>query len=148
MKARYVPDLSKQMAQCEANYLRLMKLMPDLDECDARRFQLSWPDHQVRLSLIVEERFKYTTSVLVSQQHDHDSPWLEAPELVVRLYHDARAAEVICQRRRKQLAGVYAYPNKLMCHPDEKLQLNQYLGEWLGHCLKQGHLIEPVFVNA
>lgn len=147
MKRKYIPDLTKQMAQCEANYMRLMKLMPDLDECDERTYQVSWPDHQACLRLEVEERFTYTSTLLVSQQHDHESPWLEPPTLVVRLYHDASMAEVICMRRRKQLAGVYSYPNKQMSHPDEKIQLNQYLGEWLSHCLSHGHLMEPVFVG-
>lgn len=146
MKRKYIPDLQKQMAQCESNYMRLMKLMPDLDRVDERRFQVSWPEHQAYLRLSVEERFTYTTTLRVSQQHAHDSPWLEAPELVVRLYHDANTAEVVCLRR-KQLAGVYAYPNRQMRHPDEKVQLNQYLGEWLTECLSHGHSVEPVFVG-
>ena len=146
MKRKYIPDLRKQTAQCEANYMRLMKLMPDMDEVDERCFYVSWPEHQARLRLEVEERFTYTTTLRVSQQHDHDSPWLDAPVLVVRLYHDATAAEVVCLRR-SQLSGVYRYPNQQMYQPDEKIQLNQYLGEWLTHCLSHGHVMEPVFIG-
>ncbi|MEH6575910.1 MAG: DUF1249 domain-containing protein [Amphritea sp.] len=143
MKKRYIPNLVKQMAECEANYLRLMRLMPDLDTRDEREFEVHWHLQRSTVRLQVEERFKYTTTVQVSQSLGHR--WLEAPCLIVRLYHDARAAEVICMKRRKQLKGVYSYPNSNMHHPDEKAQLNQYLGEWLSHCLSHGHLAEPVF---
>ena len=146
MKRKYIPDLRKQMAQCEANYMRLMKLMPDLDRVDERCYRVTWPDHQASLCLEVEERFTYTTTLKVTPQHDHDSPWLGSTQLVVRLYHDANTAEVVCTRR-KQLSGVYSYPNKRMRQPDEKNQINEYLGEWLTHCLSHGHMMEPVFIG-
>jgi hypothetical protein len=146
MKRKYVPDLSRQMAQCEANYARMMKLLPDLDVCDYREFQVYWRQHQVVVRLEVEERFTYTSTVVVKQLHEGGSSWLSTPTLVVRLYHDATMAEVICLKSRRQLSGVYGYPNRNMHHPDEKAQLNDYLGEWLNHCLNHGHHNEPVFV--
>jgi uncharacterized protein YqiB (DUF1249 family) len=145
MKRKYIPDLSRQMSMCEANYVRIMKLMPDLDDCDQREFQVSWPDHQAFLRLQVDERFKYTSTVLISHSYENSSPWLESPGMVVRLYHDASMAEVICMQKRKQLSGVYPYPNQKMHQPDEKVQLNEYLGEWLRECLSHGHVMEPVF---
>ncbi|OMH38328.1 DUF1249 domain-containing protein [Motiliproteus sp. MSK22-1] len=157
MKKKYVPDLSRQMASCEANYLRLIKLMPDMDKCDERFFHVLWHHHRATVELSVEERFAYTTTIKVQQRYDrleHDESsqssasdseqnysqhaWINMPALIVRIYHDARMAEVICQQRR-QLKGCYPYPNKQMHHPDEKAQLNQYLGEWLTQCLAHGH---------
>jgi len=143
MKKRYIPDLVKQMADCEANYLRLMRLMPDLEQCDEREFEVHWHQQQSIVRLRIEERFTYTTTVLVSQSFD--SSWLEAPRLVVRMYHDARAAEVICLKSRRHFRGVYSYPNDRMHQKDEKAQLNQYLGEWLSHCLTHGQAAEPVY---
>lgn len=125
--------------------MRIMKLLPDLDNCDEREFQVSWPEHSAYLRLKIDERFKYTSTVLVSHRYETNSPWLESPGLVVRLYHDASVAEVICMQRRKQLSGAYPYPNPNMHLPDEKLQLNEYLGEWLSECLRYGHLMEIVF---
>lgn len=143
MRRRYIPDIVKQMADCEANYVRLMRLLPDFDNCDEREFEIHWQDQHSVVRLQVEERFTYTTTVRVSHLLEHD--WLKAPCLLVRMYHDARAAEVICIVRGKQLRGVYQYPNMDMRHPDEKAQLNQYLGEWLNHCLNHGHVTEAVF---
>ncbi|SIQ73027.1 DUF1249 domain-containing protein [Marinobacterium stanieri] len=147
MKRKYVPDLKRQMAQGEANYLRLLKLLPDLDSCDQREFLVELDGQRVRVRLEIDERFTYTTSVVVSQQYENASVWLESPRLVVRLYHDARVAEVICTRQRRQLSGVYSYPNQQMRYPDEKAQLNAFLGEWLSHCLAHGQLLEEVFAE-
>ncbi|QEQ95655.1 DUF1249 domain-containing protein [Neptunomonas concharum] len=146
MKRKYVPDLTKQMAVCEANYARLNKLMPDLEGCDRREFQIEWGEsHQAHIRIEVEERFTYTTTLQISQNLKGASDWLDSPALVVRLYHDAAMAEVICMKRRRQLSGVYPYPNREMHQPDEKVQLNNYLGEWLSHCLNHGQMLEPVF---
>jgi len=144
VKRKYVPDLKRQQALGEGNYMRLLKLLPDLDHCDLREFQLVHEGHRALVRLQVEERFTYTTTVVVSHQYENVSEWLDAPRLVVRLYHDARVAEVICMRRR-QLSGVYPYPNRQMHQPDEKSQLNTYLHEWLSHCLAHGQLMEEVF---
>lgn len=136
-RKKYVPDLAKQMASCEANYLRLIKLMPDLDECDHRRFNIDWHEHRATVELTIEERFTYTTTVRIQQRYEQQS-WIEMPTLIVRLYHDARMAEVVNSQHHRQLRGSYAYPNKQMHYPDEKAQLNQYLGEWLCQCLAHG----------
>jgi uncharacterized protein YqiB (DUF1249 family) len=126
--------------------MRLLKLLPDLDHCDQREFQLVHEGQRALVRLQVEERFTYTTTVQVSHQYDNVSQWLDAPRLVVRLYHDVRVAEVICMRRRP-LSGVYPYPNRQMRQPDEKAQLNTYLHEWLSHCLAHGQLLEEVFAE-
>ena len=146
MKRKYVPDLKSLQALGEGNYVRLLRLLPDLDQCDRREFQLVHEGHRARVCLEVEERFAYTTTVVVSHRYDNASVWLEAPRLVVRLYHDARVAEVIGMRRR-QLSGVYPYPNRKMHQPDEKNQLNTYLHEWISHCLRHGQLLEEVFAE-
>lgn len=136
-RKKYIPDLSKQMASCEANYLRLLKLMPDMDDCDQRTFHIQWHEHQARVDLTVEERFTYTTTIRIDQQYENQE-WIEMPILLVRLYHDARMAEVVCSEHRRQFHGRYEYPNKKMRYPDEKAQLNQYLAEWLTQCLSHG----------
>ena len=141
LKKRYVPDLKAQMASCESNYYKLMRLMPDLDTCDLRRFQVSWHQHRAQVEIRVEERFAYTSTLRVEQRYE-DNRWVQMPALIVRLYHDARMAEVICRKQRRQLQGRYSYPNAQMHQPDEKAQLNRYLGEWLSQCLLHGHSSE------
>lgn len=145
-RKKYVPDIGKQMASQEANYLRLLKLMPDIDECDQRSFRIQWHEHQARVELTVEERFKYTTTLRIEQSYEAQQ-WIKMPILQVRLYHDARMAEVVSSEHRRQLRGSYEYPNQRMRYPDEKAQLNQYLAEWLTQCLTHG-LCEEIPVYA
>jgi hypothetical protein len=64
----------------------------------------------------------------------------------IRLYHDARMAEVNSSQNIRWIKPRYDYPNKKMHLPDEKQQINQFLKEWLQLCLQQGQV--PVcFLN-
>ena len=84
----------------------------------------------------------HTTTLCVRQEHS--LPWLPVPQLEVRVYHDARMAEVVSAENARRLHIRYPYPNAAMHQPDEKSQLNLFLGEWLSHCLACGHEPQPV----
>ncbi len=143
-KPNYAVDLKKQMAECEANYLRLMKLLPDLDESQQWHFAVSDESlHLGELVIKVTERSKYTTLLRIFQK-DSWGHWLSQPELSVRMYHDARMAEVVGYQKQRHFEGRYLYPNDKMRQPDEKLQINLFLGEWLAHLQQYGHIAEPV----
>ncbi len=145
MKRKYIPDLTQQMAICQLNYGRILRLLPEMQASARREFSLSYQAREVQVTLWVEEAFRYTSTVVMRQTQTGGSPWLESPDIVVRLYHDARMAEVVCTRRR-QLSGVYQYPNDQMHQPDEKYQLNQFLAEWLNQCLRFGCARESIEV--
>ncbi len=68
--------------------------------------------------------------------------YLETPRMRVHLYHDVRMAEVTDFQRQRHFHGRYRYPNAQMHQPDEKLQLNRFLGEWLEHGLAHGHSLD------
>lgn len=157
MKPRYRVDLSKQQALCDANYLRLRKLMPELEEREQWSFAVSTTTGSWQVSIEVEERARYTTTVRVSQQGgplagkvgpgDEQSgslAWTFSPQLTVRLYHDARMAEVIAWQRHRYMRARYEYPNRQMYQCDEKAQFNRFLAEWLSHCLDQGYAIHDL----
>ncbi|WP_434456977.1 DUF1249 domain-containing protein [Stutzerimonas urumqiensis] len=144
VRERYRVDLLELQAACEANYLRLVRLLPDMREQSAvRRIAISQGDRLIGvLALEVIETCPYTTTLKVSQTHC--LPWLPVPSLEVRVYHDARMAEVTGAQNARRFRSIYAYPNAAMHQPDEKAQLNLFLGEWLSHCLACGHEVEPV----
>lgn len=143
-KKRYIPDLTEMMAECEANYARLMKLMPDMEQQPERVFGINFEHHENgRICLSVVEKFKYTVTLKLTQQ-DVMGRWLKKPSLLIRLYHDARMAEVVECDNKRQLRGAYSYPNAKMYQSDEKMQLNLYLGEWLRQCLSHGYAIEDL----
>lgn len=144
LRERYRVDLIDLQATCEANYARLMRLLPDMRVMPAaRRVGVSQGERLLGvLALEVLEACPYTTTLQVRQEHG--LPWLPAPQLEVRVYHDARMAEVVCAEKARRFRSRYAYPNAAMHQPDEKSQLNLFLGEWLSHCLACGHELTPV----
>jgi uncharacterized protein YqiB (DUF1249 family) len=144
-KPKYRIDLKTQMAECETNYARVMKLLPDLFEVDQFSLAIDQADgHALPVQVDVQERSKYTTVIEVSQQSRFPD-WLPSPRFKVRIYHDVRMAEVIAYQRQHRLQARYDYPNDRMFQPDEKAQLNHFLGEWLSHCLRYGQARQASF---
>lgn len=141
VKARYKVDLPAQMAECEANYYRMLKLMPQHQQTDDWRFAIESAGQEKYLQIRILERSRYTTTVQLAQldiRLPDEQLWLQMPKLTVRLYHDARLAEVLAWEGHKRLRPRYDYPNQTMYHSDEKAQLNRFLGEWLSLSLRQG----------
>ncbi|MDQ2076452.1 DUF1249 domain-containing protein [Marinimicrobium sp. ABcell2] len=145
-KPRYKVDLPRQQAECEANYWRLRKLMPGVTYTERWQFTVLAGDNLHHTRIQVLERSRYTTSVQITQvaRGDSEGSWLKAPKLTVRLYHDARLAEVLTWEHHRRLQPRYDYPNRAMYQSDEKAQLNRFLGEWLSVCLQCGHSLEKV----
>lgn len=144
LRERYRVDLVELQAACEANYARLMRLLPHMREhSQSRRVALSQGEHLLGvLALDVLESCPYTTTLRLWQVQP--LAWLPQACLQVRAYHDARMAEVVGEDDRQRLHGSYPYPNPAMYLPDEKLQVNRFLGEWLSHCQAHGHAAEAL----
>jgi len=150
-RERYKVDLPLQMAECETNYLRLQKLLlqhlakPVDDKDDSYRFLISRSGQQWLNQIRVLERSPYTTTLQIAQTSvSATSSWLQMPRLTVRMYHDAKLAEVLAWEGHKRLRPRYEYPNQAMYHADEKLQINQFLGELLSIALSEGHQVDDV----
>jgi uncharacterized protein len=81
----------------------------------------------------VIDRCPYTTTISLCQslgmQRSLDL-WVK-----VRIYHDAQVAEVIAYQGHQHFRPLYPYPNRYMYQPHEKRRINQFLGEWLSHCI-------------
>ncbi|AVD85085.1 DUF1249 domain-containing protein [Pseudomonas sp. SWI6] len=144
LRERYRVDLAGLQAACEANYARLMRLLPDMRTTQSsRRIGMTQGDQMLGvLVLDVVLACPYTTTLRVRQEHS--LPWLPVPHLEVQVYHDARMAEVVSAEHARRLRSIYPYPNAAMHQPDEKAQLNLFLGEWLSHCLACGHELASV----
>jgi uncharacterized protein YqiB (DUF1249 family) len=173
-KANYSIDLIKQMAVCDANYIRLLKLLPQLEAYLDRSFEAHAQDQSIELAASSEEEpeklleglgrefciadlndvgekvtvaikileaFKYTTTLEIIQKPVLRK-WMTNPSMLVRVYHDASTAEVVSYQGHRNLEPRYSQPNPKMYHADEKMQVNQFLGEWLSHCLKVGRSIK------
>lgn len=163
----YTIDLSEQMAVCDANYIRLLKLLGSSRSLAHRVVSFPHLGHgsnkeQVAVKLEVLEEFKYTSTISIKQirekiagnvlwevpgkviadkgiNHHQETPaQYTAPEMIVRVYHDAKTAEVTSYQNHKYFKAVYQVPNQFMYQCDEKEQLNLFLAEWLNLCLNEG----------
>lgn len=149
-RRRYNIDLGAHIAECEANYARLMRLLPDLPDTDRRTFSVRFGESEPKVRFEVAQRCPYTTVVQIVQDPHaacgESVPGLAETRLAIRIYHDAKAAEVIEYQNERGFHAVYEYPNARMRHPDEKAQVNRFLGEFLGVCLEHGVSIEQPIV--
>ena len=132
---RYTIDLQAYMAECEANYLRLMKLMPDNE--DEFSYKVALPNNQqVMIQFLVHQRCKYTTMMTIDQEGSAD--WLPNNHFEIRVYHDASMVEVMAYQKHRCIQPKYAYPNEKMYQKDEKYQQHRFLSECLANCLGNG----------
>lgn len=125
------------MEMYESNYLRLRRLCPDLDAfTDA---QVSRVPGASDLHLTVLERTPYTTMVRLTYEFASGDRTRRQPDLTIRMFHDARQAEVVgryCRRSGQDLSldARIGVPG-LAC----RWRHNRFLFKWLGFCLTQGH---------
>ncbi len=156
-RQRYRVDLSAHIAECDANYMRLMKLAPDLapDSLspgntvgERRSLTLALAEQDVMVCLRLVERCPYTSLIELTQGTTATGLHFELPEprIVIRLYHDTRSAEVVEYQNARRFSAVYAYPNAEMRQRDEKIQINRFLGEYLSICLRYGAALEESVV--
>jgi uncharacterized protein YqiB (DUF1249 family) len=155
---KYSVDLAGHMAECEANYARIMQLYPDMASVDWRELGIELAATALtRFTLLVTQRGKYTTELSIRPRPAapnsagpdsscEGEPVPAWPYFLLRIYHDAQMAEVIACNQYQRVQPRYDYPNNNMYHPDEKAQWNRFLGEWLSHCLHYGCVLDsPIF---
>ena len=146
---KYRPHLPTLMTLCEVNYMLLLRVLADKEHVGEMRcfFISDFLSYRVQ----VNEVTRYTTLLTINQEANIDGynlTELFRPKMVVRLYHDARMAEVISNQDVKQIKPRYDYPNDKMHLPDEKQQINYFLKEWLQLCLKLGQVHFDITKNA
>jgi len=120
---------------CEANFLKLFRLIPDLKQIQdkATGYSNNKPDLQVRII----ERAPYTLTVELSHCFgDSKIDELLEPAVKVRLYLDAHLAEVMHDHYRSHVSRVIKDPGQYADIMDYKWSLNYFLEKWLDHCLQ------------
>ena len=139
---KYHVNLSELMRVYETNYAKMVSLLPRPEVIGAlASYRVCKQQYQIK----VLEITVYTT--LVELYLIDGNPVYPLPKLTVRLYHDARVAEVCAIQQLAYIKAKYDYPNGKMLQKDEKHQLNQFLSDWLTFCLKNGISQEPIFLE-
>ncbi|MCL1088091.1 DUF1249 domain-containing protein [Shewanella profunda] len=126
-KPRYRPNVSDFLALCGRNYGYMLKWLP-LEVAIGQSWQLEGEFGILVVRIL--ENTKYTQLVEISRPLGMVE-FINTPKVLVRIYHDAKLAEVLTGQQIYQLRPVYDYPNLRMYHSDEKYQVNAFLEELL-----------------
>jgi uncharacterized protein len=126
----------------EQNYIRLRRLIPDFEKIGSKA--VSTAPGSMDLHYECLQRSKYTTVFSLTYKFETLEPNLE-----IRVYHDARVAEVLaCNMPFEDTCehGGLRVPSLLRCglhNLQSRWRLNRFLNKWLHYCLKQGHMFVP-----
>jgi len=131
-------------SDCELNYLRLQKIIGN-DTGLTRVYQIG-STSEVEAEFVVDRESAYTR-MLMLEGHIRTLPWAGSQTMAVRIYDDADMAEVISIDRQRVRLLNYDYPNRDMYVPDEKNQLNHFLGVWLKRILTEGFPVKRISVH-
>ncbi len=131
---KYVPHLPTMQALGELNYTHFMRILPDCDTEElCYQFRVG---KSLCYAITITDSARYTSTLTIEQRHAAGPAYLK-PAMTVRLYHDARMAEVISSQNTGAFKPSYSYPNSKMRQRNEKHMVNVFLAEWLDFCLKQ-----------
>lgn len=123
----YQVDVSRFLALCSRNYFNILRWLP-VSCLQGESWQVEGDFGCLEVKLL--ENTQYTQLIEISRVIE-TSQLIDTPKVVVRVYHDAKLAEVLTSRQIYRLRAVYDYPNIRMYHRDEKYQVNAFLEELL-----------------
>ncbi len=117
------------MTLYESNFIRLGWLAGDLRTPAGEHRSRVADDLELRLAVL--ERGPYTTMLQLTYAFGGGPEWPDAPDLAVRVYHDARVAEA----HAFGAGAVARVPDDL----DARWTRNVMLNKWLEYCVERGH---------
>ena len=134
-------DVSQQAGYYEANFERLAWLAPML--ASAHGILLSHGVDGMSLQLTILEHSKYTTTIALTHHLRMGDTMIRDPFMKIRIYHDARVAEVLSYQCQSQLQ--IFHPDATLNVPNlrEKCRINRFLSEWLDYCIMYGYRFTP-----
>ena len=142
-------DLAALISECDANYLRIRRLFPNLDSCDSWRLVLPLGDEEFNVQCDVESRDRYTCLLRITQPSffpETDMCRFGAPNLLVRVYLDTSSAEVVEMQRQRSFRPWTKPHTRTGQAAFEKLHVNRFLGEYLNFCMRHGVLADTSIV--
>ncbi len=127
------------MALYESNFLRLLRIIPEIDRLDGCFRSRVAGDCDLHVEVI--ERSRHTVTLSLTYHLPTDEGLLVDPDMMVRLYLDGQLAEVLAigesQRHAALRRLVFEHREEL----DRRWRCNIILNKWLEYLSDQGHLI-------
>ena len=127
------------MSVYESNFLRLLHLIPELEQLDGCYRSRVAGDCDLHLDIL--ERERYTLTLSLTYYFDSGSERVADPDILIRAYLDGRMAEAVCLGSDHRHAAF-----RRLCHAhsevlQERWDRNIVLNKWLEYLVDQGHLV-------
>ena len=127
------------MALYESNYLRLQRLIPEIERLDGYFKSQVAGDCDLHVEII--ERSRYTVTLSLSYFFFEEGLRIRDPDLKVRAYLDGQLAEAMYlgrEYRHTELRRLSREHRKIL---DQRWRRNILLNKWLDYLVEQGHLV-------
>lgn len=127
------------MAIYESNYLRLLRLIPELDRLDGCFQSRVAGDCDLHVEIL--ERCRYTLTLSLTYHFETDDGLLVDPDMTVRAYLDGQQAEVLAIGGTHRHATLRKFVQEHRRELNRRWRRNVVLNKWLDYLSEQGHLI-------
>lgn len=125
------------MTLYESNYIKLQHLANGFDWPSAAMMSQSSRDSDLHAELLREE--PYTTTLRLTYRFDEAGVLVPDPDLILRVYHDARLVEAVAGRERHTHHKLREFTLKSGAELDRRWRINMMLNKWLDYLFDVGH---------
>ena len=122
---------------CESNFTKLLRLAPNLYQIDKSAIAMAGSNPELYLKIL--ERNPYTLTLELTHCFDNDSDDLLEPAVKIRVYTDAKSAEVLRDHNHPHVSNALRHTTNDRKILDYKWSINYFLEKWLNHCLQLGY---------
>ncbi|MGH8282821.1 MAG: DUF1249 domain-containing protein [Gammaproteobacteria bacterium] len=126
------------MTLYEGNYARLRQLLGNLLRLRPILVSVSPTDLSIHVTLYKCSR--YTSSLRMTYWLDLGGHSAADPDLLLRIYHDARLVEAVGCCEQTQHASFKGLSSTASSELERRWALNILLSKWLEHCLDHQHI--------
>jgi len=127
------------MALYESNYLRLLRLIPEIDRLDGCFRSRVAGDCDLHIEIL--ERCRYTVTLSLSYHLEIDDGLLVDPDMTIRVYLDGQLAEAMKIGERQHHVTLRELVFEHRRELGLRWQRNIVLNKWLDYLSDQGHLV-------
>ncbi|MBM4191646.1 MAG: DUF1249 domain-containing protein [Gammaproteobacteria bacterium] len=125
------------MALYESNHRRLGALAGELRSVEG--FHRSRVQGDAELELRVTEKSPYTTMLQLTYVFSDNGSVMNAPDMEIRVYHDARLTEAHSLADTHEHPLLHGWRQYRGFDLDQRWARNVMLNKWLEYCLECGH---------
>lgn len=127
------------MALYESNYLRLLRLIPEIDRLDGCFRSRVAGDCDLYIEIL--ERCRYTVTLSLTYHLETDDGLLIDPDMTIRVYLDGQLTEAMAVGDRQRHMALRRLVHEHHRELDIRWQRNIILNKWLEYLSDQGHLV-------